>query len=54
MHLKVASAKWRPFCLGLNVLNMVSCVYTPRVYVQYLFSYMTTCVLEAGMKGKDK
>ena len=21
MHLKVSSAKWRPFCLGLNVLN---------------------------------
>ena len=22
MHLKMPSAKWRPFCLGLNVLNM--------------------------------
>ena len=22
MHLKMSSAKWRPFCLGLNVLNM--------------------------------
>ena len=21
MHLKVSSAKWRPFCLGLNVLT---------------------------------
>ena len=21
MHLKMSSAKWRPFCLGLNVLN---------------------------------
>ena len=21
MHLKMASAKWRPFCLGLNVIN---------------------------------
>ena len=21
MHLKMASAKWRPFCLGLNVLS---------------------------------
>ena len=21
MHLKVSSAKWRPFCLGLSVLN---------------------------------
>ena len=23
MHLKVSSAKWRPFCLGLNVLTML-------------------------------
>ena len=23
MYLKVSSAKWRPFCLGLNVLNSV-------------------------------
>ena len=22
MHLKMSSAKWRPFCLGLNVLNI--------------------------------
>ena len=22
MHMKMSSAKWRPFCLGLNVLNM--------------------------------
>ena len=24
MHLKLASAKWRPFCLGLNVLNLIT------------------------------
>ena len=23
MHLKTSSAKWRPFCLGLNVLNHI-------------------------------
>ena len=23
MHLKMASAKWRPFCLGLNVLSLL-------------------------------
>ena len=23
MHLKMSSAKWRPFCLGLNVLNLL-------------------------------
>ena len=26
MHLKMASAKWRGFCLGLNVLNNFLCV----------------------------
>ena len=25
MHLKVLSGKWRPFCLGLNVLNIAPC-----------------------------
>ena len=24
MHLKISSAKWRPFCLGLNVLNCIT------------------------------
>ena len=27
MHLKVSSAKWRPFCLNLNVLIMLVAVY---------------------------
>ena len=26
MHLKMSSAKWRPFCLGLNVLTYVSVI----------------------------
>ena len=26
MHLKVSSAKWRPYCLGLNVLSVGACV----------------------------
>ena len=25
MHLKMSSAKWRPFCLGLNVLIRLAC-----------------------------
>ena len=31
MHFKMSSGKWRPFCLGLNVLtsSMVSKIYTP-------------------------
>ena len=28
MHLKVASAKWKPFCLGLNVLNQLILLVT--------------------------
>ena len=39
IHLKMSSAKWRPFCLGLNVLKMLCsrwqpccCVFTTMVY----------------------
>ena len=36
MHLKMSSAKWRPFCLGLNVLKrfqtFVGCLFS-QVYV---------------------
>ena len=31
-HLKLSSAKWRPFCLGLNVLS-------PQIYEFVLFTY---------------
>ena len=30
MHLKMSSAKWRPFCLGLNVLKYV--LHFPSIY----------------------
>ena len=26
IHLKMSSVKWRPFCLGLNVLRSSTCV----------------------------
>ena len=29
MHLKISSAKWRPFCLGLNVLK-IRTIYQTR------------------------
>ena len=29
MYLKMSSAKWRPFCLGLNVLTNKECVCSP-------------------------
>ena len=31
MHLKMSSAKWRPFCLGLNVLSFIAW----RRYIQW-------------------
>ena len=30
MHLKTSSAKWRPFCLGLNVLMAAQCITFPN------------------------
>ena len=34
-HLKVSSAKWRPFCLGLNVL-IYEIYLIPGVYLEYV------------------
>ena len=34
MHLKMSSAKWRPFCLGLNVL-IIKPVYCRKCFVVY-------------------
>ena len=31
MGVKVSSAEWRPFCLGLNVLNAKG-TYVPRIW----------------------
>ena len=27
MHIKMSSVKWRPFCLGLNVLNVIPLIH---------------------------
>ena len=32
MHLKMSSVKWRPFCLGLNVLIRINGVYGKMVH----------------------
>ena len=34
MHLKMSSAKWRPFCLGLNVL-----IRNIKIWLHFLFSF---------------
>ena len=36
MHLKVSSAKWRPFCLSLNVL--MDSIWSPSYCCQYLYA----------------
>ena len=35
MHLKMSSGKWRPFCLGLNVLNSQQALHTSPSPVSY-------------------
>ena len=35
MHLKTSSAKWRPFCLGLNVLNADNWTIVQRMLYQW-------------------
>ena len=35
MHLKLSSAKWRPFCLGLNVLSQIWLCGTKWLVVMY-------------------
>ena len=48
MHLKMSSGKWRPFCLGLNVLSPKSSKYFPRRACQnpccYLFNWQLSIV----------
>ena len=41
MQLKMSSAKWRPFCLGLNVLKII-CTYT----FLHVKSYMTPKIMK--------
>ena len=36
MYLKMSSGKWRPFCLGLNVINQHQRVFTGRNTLQWM------------------
>ena len=52
MELKMSSAKWRPFCLGLNVLNAEisphwQCTFPWRVEHQWAISYNYSAQLYA-------
>ena len=42
MYLKMSSAKWRPFCLGLNVLT---CVINPSSILDTYLSSVTPSLL---------
>ena len=52
MHLKTSSAKWRPFCLGLNVLTMQLPVKI--VAGGWPFSEMASDSLVAVLPGNQK
>ena len=43
MHLKMSSAKWRPFCLCLNVLKLGKKKYS-NVYGRYRMSIVEMCL----------
>ena len=44
MHLKMSSGKWRPFCLGLNVLRPFCILYLPELYsVPYPYEPPLVC-----------
>ena len=34
MKMKMSSGKWRPFCLGLNVLTPVVCVIDSPIFIR--------------------
>ena len=54
MHLKISSAKWRPFCLGLNVLtdedvwmyllDINFCRFILMLAVNFLVTISETCI----------
>ena len=59
MHLKMSSAKWRQFCLGLNVLNTFSEnikrfleIVTMVMYYTHHINWgniMTSCIIDNGL-----
>ena len=45
MHLKMSSAKWRPFCLGLNVLNSFTYMIAHFIYLLWFKGKYKNCDL---------
>ena len=46
MHLKILSEKWRPFCLGLNVLKKYN--HPSMISINIGLSEMTCCLMSPG------
>ena len=46
IHLKMSSGKWRPFCLGLNVLTGDTSATFMYVFFSILARYMTKILLQ--------
>ena len=54
MHLKMSSAKWRPFCLGLNELRYIPCVHCgPRSFcnIRYRSIYAVAILMTNHQKS---
>ena len=51
MHLKMSSAEWRPFCLGLNVL--MTCTYTKEEITHSWRGRHQTLVFFGGLQQID-
>ena len=47
MHLKTSSAKWRPSCLGLNVLNKQCLGEVRKLTTHWFLCYFQVCLLTA-------
>ena len=47
MHLKMSSAKWRPFCLGLNVLTW----HTRHTWANFIYIYNVNFIGHHGHKS---
>ena len=54
MHLKTLSAKWRPFCLGLNVLNCNPVISVEHVSLSNFTQMLLFLSLTYGIKMKLK
>ena len=46
MHLKMSSGKWRPYCIGLNVLKVTSKYVTPFDGVKIRITYGLKTLIE--------